>query len=157
MDPDSDSDPGCPKTYGSDGSGSATLTVTLLYTIVSRDVIYVCVRWRRREPRGTWSLKYPDPDPDQDSSKCLDPDSVKSENCSTALYNRKQRYDLRMCQVEGERATWHLIQLTGRRGEAAGTEKRRRRKEKGDEEEEVGTSYFMSTDSVRMVWDFLYL
>ncbi len=44
-----------------------------------------------------------------------------------------------MCQVEGERATWHLVQLTGRRGEAAGGEKRRRRKEKGDEEEEVGT------------------
>jgi hypothetical protein len=43
-----------------------------------------------------------------------------------------------MCQVEGERATWHLVQLTGRRGEAAGAEKRRRRKEKGDEEEEVG-------------------
>ncbi len=51
-----------------------------------------------------------------------------------------------MFQVEGERATWHLVQLTGRRGEAAGAEKRRRRKEKGDDEEEVGD--IASTDSV---------
>jgi hypothetical protein len=95
-----------------------------------------------REPRGTWSLKYLDPDPD--SSKCRDPDSVKRENCNTALYNCKQRCDLRVCQVEGERATWHLVQLTGRRGEAAGAEKRRRRKEKGDEEEEVGDIFCVS-------------
>jgi hypothetical protein len=34
-----------PKTYGSDGSGSATLTVTLLYTVGSRDGdIRVCIR-----------------------------------------------------------------------------------------------------------------
>jgi len=56
-------------------------------------------------------------------------------------------------QVEGERATWHLVQLTGRRGEAAGGEKRRRRKEKGDEEEEVGV--IVSTDSVtKWFWIF---
>jgi hypothetical protein len=56
-------------------------------------------------------------------------------------------------QVEGERATWHLVQLTGRRGEAAGGEKRRRRKEKGDEEEEVGV--IASTDSVtKWFWIF---
>jgi hypothetical protein len=59
----------------------------------------VCVRGRVTEPRGTWSLKYLDPDPD--SSKCLDPDSLKSENCNTALYNCKERCDLRVCQVEG--------------------------------------------------------
>ncbi len=69
---------------------------------------------------------------------------MKSENCNTALYYGKERCVV--CQVEGERATWHLVQLTGRRGEAAGPEKRRRRKEKGDEEEEVGD--IASSDSV---------
>jgi hypothetical protein len=60
--------------------------------------------------------------------------------------------------VEGERATWHLVQLTGRRGEAAGGEKRRRRKEKGDEEEEVGD--IASADSVTRwfgIFNCLYL
>jgi hypothetical protein len=38
--------------------------------------------------------------------------------------------------VEGERATWHQVQLTGRR-EQATADKKRRRKEKGDAEEEA--------------------
>ena len=40
--------------------------------------------------------------------------------------------ELYSVEVEGERATWHLISLTGRRDPA---EKKKRRKEKGEEEE----------------------
>ncbi len=70
LDPDQDSskylDPGQVQqnTLDPDSMKSENCNVTLLYTIVRSDVIYVCVRWRGREARGTWSLRYLDPDQD---------------------------------------------------------------------------------------------
>ena len=49
--------------------------------------------------------------------------------------NLKKHLTATSVQVEGERATWHQVQLTGRRDQQAG-DKKKRRKEKGDEEEE---------------------
>jgi hypothetical protein len=69
-------------------------------------VIYVCVRWRGREPRGTWSLKYLDLDPDL--TKYLDPEA--------SFYDCKQRCEIRVYQVEGERATWHRISTQQKAG-----------------------------------------
>jgi hypothetical protein len=93
-----DLDPDLTKSPGSGSGFSEYGSEKVLYIVVRRDVLYV--RWRGREPRGTWSLKYLDPD--QDSSKCLDPDSLKSENCNTALYNCEQRCELRVSGGEGE-------------------------------------------------------
>jgi hypothetical protein len=84
-------------------------------------------------------------------------DRSGSETLLYTIYISKERCVV--CQVEGERATWHLVQLTGRRGEAAGPEKRRRRKEKGDEEEEVGDNahMFASADSVTRWFGIFYI
>ena len=52
--------------------------------------------------------------------------------------------ELYSLQVEGERATWSLLSLTGRRD--PGAEKKKRRRDKEEEEEEEGGETFEAGD-----------